>query len=58
MYVAESGPADGTPIVFLHGAMVAGWMWTEQVQGLAEYRCLVPDLPGMGRSGDDTWVDS
>jgi pimeloyl-ACP methyl ester carboxylesterase len=57
MYVAESGPADGTPIVFLHGAMVAGWMWTEQVQGLAEYRCLVPDLPGMGRSGDDTWVD-
>lgn len=56
MHVAESGPLTGTPIVFLHGSMVAGWMWTSQVEGLAEYRCLVPDLPGLGHSGDEDWL--
>ena len=55
MYVVEYGPPDGEPIVFLHGSMVAGWMWVEQAEGLSEYRCLVPDLPGMGQSGDETW---
>lgn len=56
MYVAERGPSDGVPIVFLHGSMVAGWMWTGQVEDLAEFRCLVPDFPGFDRSAERPWV--
>jgi pimeloyl-ACP methyl ester carboxylesterase len=56
MHVQFHGPEDGTPIVFLHGAMVAGWMWLGQVEGLPEYRCLLPDLPGMGASSGEPWL--
>lgn len=56
MHLESYGPADGTPVVFLHGAMVGGWMWLGQVEDLPAYRCLVPDLPGMDRSGDEPWL--
>lgn len=56
MHVIEVGAEAGTPIVFLHGAMVASWMWLGQTEGLPEYRCLLPDLPGMGRSGGEPWI--
>lgn len=57
MYVEELGPEDGPPIVFLHGSMVAGWMWTEQVAALSEdHRTIVPDLPGLGASGAEPWT--
>lgn len=57
MYVAEFGPADAPPIVFLHGSMVAGWMWMGQVEDLSpDHRCIVPDFPGFDRSGDDKWT--
>ena len=56
MYVEVQGPQDGEPILFLHGSMVAGWMWTDQVAALsATHRTIVPDLPGLGRSGSETW---
>lgn len=56
MHLSCSGPEDAEPVVFLHGAMVAGWMWSQQVHDLHEYRCLVPDLPGFGHSGHQTWT--
>jgi pimeloyl-ACP methyl ester carboxylesterase len=57
MYVEEQGPEGGVPIVFLHGSMVAGWMWTEQVAALADdHRTIVPDLPGIGASASDRWT--
>lgn len=56
MFVDEHGPDDGTPVVFLHGSMVAGWMWMGQVQDLPEFRCLLPDFPGIGQSGAEGWV--
>lgn len=57
MHVQEQGPPDGDPIVFLHGSMVAGWMWTEQVAALSStYRTIVPDLPGLGESGSEEWT--
>ena len=56
MYIEEHGPADGVPVVFLHGSMVAGWMWMGQVGDLPEFRCLLPDLPGIGRSADEPWT--
>jgi len=56
MYFEEFGPNDGTPIVFLHGSMVAGWMWMGQVNDLSEYRCILPDLPGVGNSATESWI--
>ena len=57
MWIDERGPDDGTAIVFLHGSMVAGWMWTEQVAALSsDHRILVPDLPGIGASGSEQWT--
>ena len=57
MYVEEQGPRDREPILFLHGSMVAGWMWTEQVAALsATHRTITPDLPGLGKSGSEAWT--
>ena len=57
MYVEERGPKDAAAIVFLHGSMVAGWMWTEQVAALSDHhRTIVPDLPGIGASASVTWT--
>ena len=56
MYVETTGPDDAPTIVFLHGAMVAGWMWTDVVQQLPEFRCIMVDFPGVHRSNDEDWV--
>jgi pimeloyl-ACP methyl ester carboxylesterase len=56
MHVDEFGPTEGVPIVFLHGSMVAGWMWMGQVGDLPDYRCLIPDFPGFHRSAEEEWI--
>ncbi|MFN8372881.1 MAG: alpha/beta hydrolase [Anaerolineae bacterium] len=57
LYVEESGAANATTLVFLHGGGGAGWMWKPQVEALSQdYHCLVPDLPGHGRSMDTTFT--
>ena len=57
MFVQEQGPRNDDPILFLHGSMVAGWMWTEQVAALSPtHWTIVPDLPGLGESGSETWT--
>lgn len=51
MHVDVAGPADGRPILLLHGGGVAGWMWRPVLETLAgRYRVIVPDLPGHGAS--------
>jgi pimeloyl-ACP methyl ester carboxylesterase len=50
LYYTESGPSDAPAIVFLPGGGVSGWSWLPQVRRLTGYRCIVPDLPGHGRS--------
>lgn len=51
MHVDEAGP--GTPVLLLHGAGVAGWMWRPALTRLdVPVRAIVPDLPGHGRSAD------
>jgi pimeloyl-ACP methyl ester carboxylesterase len=43
---AETGPAEGPPVVFIHGAFVDGRLWRKVVPGLqGSMRCIVPDLP-------------
>lgn len=42
----ERGPADGEPIVFLHGLLVGASLWRKVTPLLAgEYRCIAPELP-------------
>jgi len=43
------GPADGPPIVFVHGALMSHSVWQPQIDALSDrYRCLTVDLPGHG----------
>jgi pimeloyl-ACP methyl ester carboxylesterase len=44
-----AGPADGMPVVFLHGATLNREMWNRQTDVLsARYRTVAMDLPGHG----------
>ncbi|MCD1259949.1 alpha/beta fold hydrolase [Paenibacillus athensensis] len=50
MFVEDRG--QGLPVLLLHGFPLDHRMWTYQTELLAQqYRVIVPDLPGMGRSG-------
>src|SRR3954447_1156725 len=49
MHVAEAGPADGDPIVLLHGWPQNWYEWRHLVPALSErYRMVMPDLRGLG----------
>ena len=49
-----AGPADGPPLVFLHGAVMTRAQWRPQVDRLANagFRCIAVDLPGHGALAD------
>ncbi|MEM9998883.1 MAG: alpha/beta fold hydrolase [Bacteroidota bacterium] len=52
IYVAERGPRDAPPVVFLHGNPDSADLWDGVMDGLAQHhRCLAPDLPSFARSG-------
>lgn len=44
------GSPSGPTIIFVHGGGIAGWSWRPQAQAFLDYHCLVPDLPGHGKS--------
>ncbi len=52
IHVAEAGPADGPPIMLVHGFPQNWWEWREIIGPLADdgYRVLCPDLRGAGWS--------
>lgn len=52
MHVRISGPADGTPIVLVHGGVVGGHGFENWQEPLVDagYRVIVPDLLGYGYS--------
>lgn len=51
MQYREYNPEHPTLMVFLHGGGVSSWMWDEQVNYFSSrHHCLIPDLPGHGRS--------
>lgn len=56
MYVQDSGNKTAPTIVFIHGGGVSGWMWRKQVEHFSDFRCLVPDLPGHGKSREERFV--
>lgn len=55
MFVNEFGPKDAPTILFLHGGLVAGWMWDGQAAALTDFHTLIPDLPGFYRSHETPW---
>lgn len=59
MHYLDEGPADGQPVVMVHGNPTWSYYYREPVKALRErFRCLVPDHVGMGlsdRPGDDSY---
>lgn len=52
IHVAEAGPADGPPIMLVHGFPQHWWEWRHVIGPMAAdgYRVLCPDLRGAGWS--------
>jgi pimeloyl-ACP methyl ester carboxylesterase len=49
VHLAEAGPADGEPVLLLHGWPQHWYEWRGLVPALSErYRLLMPDLRGLG----------
>lgn len=58
MHVLTSGPADGVPVIFLHGNFSAALYWEETMLALpAGFRAIAPDLRGYGWT-QDALIDS
>ncbi len=56
--VAQGGPADGEPIILLHGFPESHRTWREVAPALAEeYRVLAPDQRGFGASDKPVGVE-
>lgn len=47
-----AGPADGTPMIFVHGWPELSWSWRHQLPVFAGlgFRAIAPDMRGYGRS--------
>jgi haloalkane dehalogenase len=51
-HLAHTEQGAGAPVVFLHGNPTSSHLWRDVIPWVADrYRCLAPDLIGMGRSG-------
>ena len=48
MHYLESGPADGTPVVLLHGNLSTGRFYEHLMPELPQYRVLAPDMRCFG----------
>ena len=62
MRLAHVDEGEGPPVLLVHGEPTWGYLWRKVMPPLLEagYRCIVPDLPGFGRSdkpADDGWYD-
>ena len=58
MNVAEAGPADGPPVVLLHGFPDSWRLWRHQVGALSDavHHVVAPDLRGFGSTDKPTDV--
>ncbi|SEO43685.1 Pimeloyl-ACP methyl ester carboxylesterase [Paenibacillus sophorae] len=50
LHYKEYGNPSAPLMIFIHGGGVSSWMWDKQIQYFTDYHCLVPDLPGQGKS--------
>ena len=60
IHYVEEGPADGEPILLLHGQPTWSYLYRYMIPLLVDagYRVLAPDLVGFGRSDKPTAQDS
>ncbi len=60
LHVVFAGPADGSPVVLLHGFPEFWYGWRHQISPLVEagYRVIVPDQRGYNRSDKPRGVDA
>ena len=57
-HVLTSGPADGEPVVFVHGNASSATFWEETMLALPpRFRAIAPDLRGYGET-EDLLIDS
>lgn len=57
-HVLTSGPADGEPVVFIHGNASSATFWEETMLALPpRFRAIAPDLRGYGET-EDLLIDS
>ena len=54
-HYVEAGPADGPPVMLLHGGLpgssgAAGWRFMLPALGAAGFHVVAPDRPGFGRA--------
>jgi pimeloyl-ACP methyl ester carboxylesterase len=57
--VLTSGPADGTPVLFLHGNVSSATWWEETMLRLPDgYRGIAPDQRGFGEADPAAKVDA
>lgn len=56
MYIHESGPSEGPPVIFLHSHFSNGTMWNTHMAALINQHCVAPDFPGFGRSNHQEWT--
>lgn len=59
MHYVDEGPADGSPVVLLHGEPTWSYLYRTMIPPLAEggHRVLAPDLIGFGRSDKPSRVE-
>ncbi|MEE9387131.1 MAG: alpha/beta hydrolase [Paracoccaceae bacterium] len=59
IYLEENGPADGIPVLLVHGSIGWAGLWRETSQALAAagYRAIAFDMPPMGFSQRDAGHD-
>ena len=51
LHVYESGPADGVPVLLVHGNLSTGRFYEHVMSGAPDrYRLIAPDMRGFGRS--------
>lgn len=58
-YLVERGPANGLPVLFIHGLYGSTFTWRGQLDALAEagYRAIAYDRPGAGLSAKPLAID-
>lgn len=56
----DEGPADGEPILLLHGEPTWSYLYRKMIPVLVDagHRCIVPDLIGFGRSDKPASMDT
>jgi haloalkane dehalogenase len=57
--LAHLDEGEGRPVIFFHGEPTWSYLWRKVILPVrdAGFRCVVPDLPGFGRSDKPTDVD-